>query len=549
MKSNKTMFQLKVETLQKAIKEYNARCAEITEENRIECLQQINNICEEINDMRRRHAILRILSAENNGNIFSEFLRNRWYKKCGVVPLKEHEFMISIVNRLGKLSFKDLKSMNFQMRGDLKNDINISNSKIFNDNFQRTYERILHYRWEYSGREVAKELTEELQKLLYPFSHKLRQGPRSKMILFLQNRLEEHQKITDKADFGFLIDSLCDYLTPAYKGVIEYKISSANEFFYTNGTDKNVYTNVLLISESNGVCPFCDQKSEATIDCIVPVWKRDGGSGAFMFFTVMRQCYCNNCRLLFIDKEEVLQRNRKYKGVVKFVAKDKILDLIDDFPYSIARGLGISEWDANKEVIHPYNTVIRKRCIDFPPEDLPSIYAYERQPYCSARGHFLESLYANIHFHDGFKKEFSIGYCANCNMYYILGKEIEKERKKHGPPYCRLENGEATEFSLDPYARLNPKSKLKLYGYHVGKSGLDVESRRDCLTFLIRNNIMRKQEILDWLHTLVDWQGDQDKKDFACRDWEMDIKFLESYNAENQRTIDGILKERTKRKY
>lgn len=81
-------------------------------------------------------------------------------------------------------------------------------------------------------------------------------------------------------------------------------------------------------------------------------------------------------------------------------------------------------------------------------------------------------------------------------------------------------------------------SVLRLYGYTVSKNeGMSDSQRQELLKNLIDLRLMTKTDILNHLEWLANTHAGNYKYADACSKWRMDIRFVNSYQMNKQRSV------------
>jgi hypothetical protein len=130
-------------------------------------------------------------------------------------------------------------------------------------------------------------------------------------------------------------------------------------------------------------------------------------------------------------------------------------------------------------------------------------------------------------------------YCQKCNKYYIY-ESTYNEMKKQGYICCKiikiqeLTNLEKSESSL--FYNWHDKSILKYYGYSVEKSkNLSDVQRQRILAFLIENNIIDKNGIVNYLESFILLRKNNRNMKLAIDKWKRDIDFVLRYKMNNSK--------------
>lgn len=106
-------------------------------------------------------------------------------------------------------------------------------------------------------------------------------------------------------------------------------------------------------------------------------------------------------------------------------------------------------------------------------------------------------------------------------------QELEKmQRRGKFPKIIIYISNRGTE-PFENYDGLNQYSRLKLYGYRVGRTGLDSSSRRAILDYVIKHKILSIFDICNHLQFQISLREGMNK-DYseAIYDWKTDIEYV-----------------------
>lgn len=125
-----------------------------------------------------------------------------------------------------------------------------------------------------------------------------------------------------------------------------------------------------------------------------------------------------------------------------------------------------------------------------------------------------------------------VAYNSKTDRYYISDTQLKWLHKRNIYPntiFHACNDGSIPLVTID----FQEFSKLALYGYSAGKSGLKAADRRKILKHIIDNNIMTGYEIVEHLQGLISLREGRTDKDFsiAINNWREDIKFVNDYKA------------------
>ena len=79
--------------------------------------------------------------------------------------------------------------------------------------------------------------------------------------------------------------------------------------------------------------------------------------------------------------------------------------------------------------------------------------------------------------------------------------------------------------NYDP--KFKAQSIMGKMGYRTGENGLSIEDRRKIINYLLENEIMSADEIMNHLNFLINYVGASQGKGKSVRDWKADLKFVE----------------------
>ena len=145
-------------------------------------------------------------------------------------------------------------------------------------------------------------------------------------------------------------------------------------------------------------------------------------------------------------------------------------------------------------------------------------------------------------------KKVSAGYCQVCNIYFIF-ESTYQDLKRQGILACRVCEQE-TYLNGDHCIngmKLASESIIRQYGYNVSKEeGLSDAKRRKILSLLIDNDILTKNEIINYLEFFISQHKKPKKFKKAVEKWETDKKFISEYKLGDytQIGVAGIYRKR-----
>lgn len=137
------------------------------------------------------------------------------------------------------------------------------------------------------------------------------------------------------------------------------------------------------------------------------------------------------------------------------------------------------------------------------------------------------------------KKSFLASYCEDCKLYFMYDNEYKRIRKS-GVPLCSIfEYSKYIKTKNNGRIELKPESLLHSFGYNVGASeNLSTKQRNKILSFVIKNGVMSKHEILYLLNYLVDFRKNDKRQAKAIAKWKTDINYLQNTNIEANKKVE-----------
>lgn len=151
--------------------------------------------------------------------------------------------------------------------------------------------------------------------------------------------------------------------------------------------------------------------------------------------------------------------------------------------------------------------------------------------------HPVQDVVVNLAYKNPKSKTFDIvsipmHYCTHCKKYFDIKQSFIRTIERQGlninyfATSFESELGQPIEFKqMD----LRKFSKLKLYGYTVGRNGMNTSSRHDLLDFILKNHLMTASEIKTHLQFNIRYIGSKSNMDDAIGDWENDIDYINDY--------------------
>ena len=132
---------------------------------------------------------------------------------------------------------------------------------------------------------------------------------------------------------------------------------------------------------------------------------------------------------------------------------------------------------------------------------------------------------------------FNVYYDKQGDRYFINETSYLEYAKQYGFPLMKLKTyaPNSTSFSM---ADLSDMSTLRLYGYTVSKNeGLTDGQRQKLLKNLMDSRLMSKTDILNHIEWIVNTHEGNYKYADACDKWTSDIRFVNQYRLDTQRSV------------
>ena len=163
-----------------------------------------------------------------------------------------------------------------------------------------------------------------------------------------------------------------------------------------------------------------------------------------------------------------------------------------------------------------------------------TLYIMRKEPKCINK-HSVISVTGILSSITGRPIKINVNYCENCKRFYIHEMDFDIYRKR----YRILLGKISLDFISFPKQtgqfNLAAESPLRLCGYTVNQQDNYSESERHAILANIMNHrIMKKAEIMKYLHFYIQTQGGNKRKALAVSKWEDDLDFVNNYNINKQ---------------
>lgn len=165
---------------------------------------------------------------------------------------------------------------------------------------------------------------------------------------------------------------------------------------------------------------------------------------------------------------------------------------------------------------------------------------------CSEKGHIVVPCcgLVSIITPDGeeLEEKVYLGYCRNCNVYYIFRRDYELLCKK-GTLQCKIIDAVTKKTLSDVTFNFNEKSVLSEMGYNVQASeNLSSEERHQILKKAIEEKKISVNEIINLLELQINLHSGNERYANAVEKWIEDSLFVKSYgiNSGRNKQISSI---------
>lgn len=160
------------------------------------------------------------------------------------------------------------------------------------------------------------------------------------------------------------------------------------------------------------------------------------------------------------------------------------------------------------------------------------------------KNHNIEQVQAFVNVIDYWgevsKKTVSVGYCKECNCYFILERDFE-QLKRYGLILCRIISEKIYRSVTVNAFDLQAESLLHQAGYNVSASkNLSAVQRREILKRVVDSELYSINGLCSFLDYLIDKNLRVTTRDMssAINKWSSDRDFIINYNSEKQRNVN-----------
>lgn len=165
------------------------------------------------------------------------------------------------------------------------------------------------------------------------------------------------------------------------------------------------------------------------------------------------------------------------------------------------------------------------------------LYIVRKTSNCINRNHKVRAVTGILKNLRGREVKLNVNYCENCMKFSINYMDFDRYCKNYGIILGNFSfkymNFERTQ---DNKYKLAKESILHFCGYNVNKEiGLTENERHLILMNIMDHGIMKKPEIMEYLHFYINNIGNRSNMKLAVSKWEDDLCFVNNYKIDMQR--------------
>ena len=171
------------------------------------------------------------------------------------------------------------------------------------------------------------------------------------------------------------------------------------------------------------------------------------------------------------------------------------------------------------------------------PNKITTVYVYSHKHISNIEQNYTPVTAYVLRANRNMPVPFNVYYDKQGDRYFINETSYLEYAKQYGFPLMKLKTyaPSSTSFSM---ADLSDMSTLRLYGYTVSKNeGLTDGQRQELLKNLMDSRLMSKTDILNHIEWLVNTHEGNYKYADACDKWTSDIRFVNQYRLDTQRSV------------
>ena len=164
------------------------------------------------------------------------------------------------------------------------------------------------------------------------------------------------------------------------------------------------------------------------------------------------------------------------------------------------------------------------------------LYIMRKTSNCINRNHKVRAVTGILKNLRGREVKLNVNYCENCKRFSINHMDFDSYCKKYG---IMLGNFSFKYMNFDKNQdkkyRLAKESILHFCGYNVNKQKDLTENERHLILMNIMDHgIMKKPEIMEYLHFYINNIGNRSNMELAVSKWEDDLYFVNNYKLDRQ---------------
>ena len=151
----------------------------------------------------------------------------------------------------------------------------------------------------------------------------------------------------------------------------------------------------------------------------------------------------------------------------------------------------------------------------------------------------IEEVRATMLTQDGRRIDnINLHYCRNCSFFFIDSVSLNQYNIKFGKLFCIQDKSYFYGYLDD--GPFNVDSVLSRNGYKADGS-MSTEKRQEVIKTVLESGQATKNEIISLLSSFIRTRWERCPG--ACSRWEVDLRFVNNYNIQNERYIGTIVEQ------
>lgn len=293
----------------------------------------------------------------------------------------------------------------------------------------------------------------------------------------------------------------------------------------------------LPVLDSNSTkCPYCQREADGFLPITYAAYTASGYSQQY---TNVRSC--KKCEVIFLEGEQFKQIQYQSKG--RYVNSVKIKDYPTPKQLMAAiLGEPKSEKFKLSTISLPFADNLSGKVNLSTENKVISIYPQTCHCHTCRDKYGIETIInrtAVVQTVSGEMVDVNVMFCQGCGSYFMNIKSFEQYKKLYGGLLfeCKLSSDlNKSQYSWFDFA---PDSILSRCGYTV-KEGVSKEYRQAILRYILDNHKATKYEIIEHISGFINLKYTLPQYRGACKRWEEDIAFVNSYHIQYQKKVYGL---------